>query len=80
MSRSASVDPVLNMSVDSALQECDSWQRLGRERPEGNLSVVSSERASLLGRQQQPLDLQLKACVRCTTQSCVFLFVSLQDK
>ena len=52
-----------HVCVDSALQECDPRQRLGGERPEGNLTVVSPERASLLGGQQQPLDLQLKVCV-----------------
>lgn len=48
-----------HVCVGSASQERDPRQRLGGERPEGNLSVVSSERASQLGGRQQPLDLQL---------------------
>lgn len=46
-------------------QERDPRQRLGGERPEGNPSVVSPERASLLGGRQQPLDLQLTAYMCC---------------
>lgn len=43
----------------SPQQERDARQRLGGERPEGNLPVVPSQRAPKLEGQQQRLDLQL---------------------
>ncbi|XP_076739186.1 nucleoside diphosphate kinase 3 isoform X1 [Maylandia zebra] len=47
---------------DLSVEKRDPRQRLCGERAEGNLSVVSSERASPLGEQQQPLALQLTFC------------------
>ncbi|CAI5674884.1 unnamed protein product [Oreochromis niloticus] len=47
---------------DFCVEKRDPRQRLCGERAEGNLSVVSSERASPLGEQQQPLALQLTFC------------------
>lgn len=48
-------------------QERDPRQRLGGERPEGNLPVVPPQRAPKLEGQQQRLDLQLTGPARRTS-------------